>query len=226
MAKYELLPWPIGQSLGISTGTTIGSTDKLEMEGREYLVEDLDYSSSPARPRTFYSSAGQSRFKRIRIVRNGTGSLVYPRQLVAFNGAAYGQQVNSFGYTIPMECYAVDEFLPAGGVIANDLFYITVDGCAECLTELTNNFTAITAATAGANAGAGNWVVCQTAAASTAATSQAALTAITAGRITPALYSGATTALAAHIQNRIGIALSACTSQGTNQPILVYVKRW
>lgn len=219
MAKYELLPFPVGQTAftGLSS-TQFASTDKAELEGREFLIEDLDYSQNPFKPRAFYGNTGANRFKRIRVVRNVSGVAILPRSLCLFKGANYGQQVDGLATVTAEECYPADEFLPTAGVPANDLFYITVDGAAECLTDLAagaNNL--ITATTAGANAGAGNWLV-----ALTAATSQST----TAGRVRPQDVTGATTALAANIQNRIGIALSAMTTSQTNAAVLVYVKRW
>lgn len=227
MSKMELLPFAIGQTAftGLAA-SAYASTDKAEIEGREFLVEDLDYSTSPAKPRAFFGSSGANRFKRIRVVRNVTGLAVLSRQAVIFKGANYGQQVDGFCNLLAQETYLADEFLPAAGVPNNDLFYITVDGCAEFLTSVAGDATnVITAATAGANAGAGNWLVALTAAASTAGTT-AASTAITAGHLYAATYGGATTALAAMIQNRVGIALSAMTTAQTNTACLCYVKRW
>lgn len=219
MAKYELLPFQIGSTAftGLSS-SQFASTDKAELEGREYLVEDLDYSQAVPKPRAFYGSAGANRFKKIRVVRNVSGVAILPRQLCVMKGSSYGGQVDGLAYLTAIEAYPADEFLPAAGVANNDLFYITVEGCAECLTDLAagaNNL--ITATTAGSNSGAGNWLV-----ALTAVTSQST----TAGRVAPALYSGATTALAANIQNRIGLALSAMTTAQTNSAVLAYVKKW
>lgn len=225
MSKLELLPWPIGQT-GLGGNATIGSTDKQEYEGRLFLIEDLDYSSSPFKPRAFYGASGLNRFKWVRIVRNVTGLAVLPRQAVVMKGGNYGQQVDGFCYLTAMETYLADEFLAAAGCANNDLFYVTVDGCAEFLTSVAGDATnVISATTAGANAGAGNWLVALTAAASTAGTT-AASTAITAGHLYAATYGGATTALAAMIQNRVGLALSAMTTAQTNAPCLAYVKHW
>jgi hypothetical protein len=219
MAKYELLPWPIGQTASCGVTGATGSTDKLELEGREYLIEDLDYSSgSVFKPRAFYGNTGANRFKRVRVVRNVSGVAILPRQLCIFKGGVYGGQVDGLCNLTAQECYPADEFLPTAGVANNDLFYVTVDGCAELLTDLAgagNNV--FNAATAGANSGAGNWVT-----ALTAVTSQAT----TAGRCVAATYGGATTALAAQIQNRIGICLSAMTTTQTNAAVLVYVRHW
>ncbi len=226
MSKNELLPWPIGQT-GLGGNATIGSTDKYEYEGREFIVEDLDYSSSPFKPRAFFGASGLNRFKRVRIVRNVSGVSVLPRQAVVFKGGNYGQQVDGLCYNLGMETYLADEFLPAAGCANNDLFYITVDGCAEFLTSLGGDITnPINAATAGANVGAGNWVIALTAAASTAAATNTASTAVTAGHLYAATYGGATTQLAAVIQNRVGIALSAMTTTQTNTACLCYVKKW
>lgn len=220
MAKYELLPFPIGQTAFTGlTSSQFASTDKAELEGREFLVEDLDYSQSVPKPRAFYGSAGANRFKKVRVVRNASGVSLLPRMLVVMKPGSYGGQVDGYGYVDACEAYPVDEFLPSGGVAANDLFYITVEGCAEVLTSLSGNAqNLITATTAGTNVGAGNWLVALTAAASTTST--------TAGRVQPITLTGATAPLAANVINRVGIALSAMTTAQTNTACLAYVKHW
>lgn len=210
MAAYEMLPWAIGRTAGVT-----GSTDKQEWEGREFLIEDLNYgSSTPFAPRAYYASAGANRYKKVRIVRNVSGVAILPRQLCMFKGGFYGDQVDGLATTTACEGYPADEFLPSAGCANNDLFYVTVEGCAECLTDLAgganNSFTATTA-------GVNSWVV-----ALTAVTSQST----TAGRIAPQDTSGATTALAKQIQHRIGLCLSALTTTQTNAALLVYLKKW
>jgi hypothetical protein len=213
MAKYELLPFAIG-STALGGNATIGATDKQEFVGKEYLIEDLNYSSQPYAPRAYYGSAGEMMLKRVRVVRNTSGIAILPRQLCIFKGGFYGQQVNGLAYASAMEGYPADEFLPAAGVANNDLFYVVVDGPAECLTDLaggaTNNWTATTG-------GVNSWAT-----ALTAVTSQST----TAGRVYPQDLTGATANLANQIQHRIGLVLSALTTSQTNAAILLYVKKW
>ena len=68
-----------------------------------------------------------------------------------------------------------------------------------------------------ADVAAGGWVVALTAATSGATT---------AGRVAPQVLTGATAALAAMVQNRIGRALTAKTTANTNADMLVLVGKW
>lgn len=200
--QFRLLPFDIGKTAGVT-----GSTDKQELEGREFVVEDLDYTSSPYKPRA-YSTGGANEFKTVRVVRNTSGVNLLPALLVIFDPAHYGMQVNGYANVNPSEAYPVDEFLPSAGVANNDLFYIVVEGKA-----------AITVSDVPANAviSQGSIVIADTAAASTFST--------TAGRITAQVLTGATAPLANNIQFRIGIACSAATTNNSNTNILVHVWR-
>lgn len=222
MAKYELLPFPIGQT-ALGGNATIASTDKQEFVGKEYLVEDLNYGSVPYLPRAYYGAAGLMQLKRVRVVRNVSGTQILPGQLCIWKGGFYGQQVDGLAYNTAMEGYPADEFLPTGGVANNDLFYVTIDGGAECLPDLAgganNSWTATTA-------GLNSWAVALTAAASTAATSQATLGVVTAGRVAPQDLTGATALLGRQIQHRVGLVLSALTTAQTTGRILLYIKKW
>lgn len=209
MADQSILPFDIGTTAGVTA-----TTDKPEYEGKEYLVEDLDYSVSPPKPRAYYGSAGGMRYKRIRVVRNNSGVAILPRQLCMYSSTAYSQQVTGLQRLTALEGRPADEFLPAAGCPDKDLFYITIEGGAECLTDLAAGANNVLVAS---TVGQQQWCV-----ALTAVTSQCT----TAGRIAPQDTSGVTTALANQIQNRIGLVLSAMTTTQTNAAVLVYVKAW
>lgn len=200
--QIDELPFPIGSTYGATA-----STDGERLEGREYLVEDLDYSLSVPKQRA-YSNGIQ--WKRVRVVRNSSGISLLPRYLVQFSSTKYGKQVTGYTNTTAGEGYPVDEFLPTTGVANNDLFYIVVEGPAECYTSA--------AASAEDVFSALSVLVALTAAASTFST--------TAGRVTPQDLTGATALLGAQLQNRIGVALSASTTANSNSAKLVYIKKW
>lgn len=196
------LPFPIGTTL--SQNGTAATTDSPHLEGREYVVVDRDYSGRGARA---YGGAGQLPLKTVRIVRNVSGITLMPRKLVTFKTGQRGFQVDGYCTTTAQEAYPVDEFLPYN-VPTNDLFYIVVEGNAECLTDLA--------------AGANNLLNAETVVvALTAVTSQST----TAGRIAPQDLTGATALLANQIQNRIGVNLTAKTTTNTNVATLVSITK-
>lgn len=212
MAHYENLPFPIGKTF--FDGQTIATADvtaSKSLEGREYWIEDLDYSASVPTRRS-------GLLKRVRVVRNNSGIALLPKRLAILENTAgvYGGRVDGMcrlGYgstTLPAVAFPIDEFLPTAGVPNNDLFYITVEGPAVVLTALANM---------GADVAVGDWLVH-----ATAATSQAT----TAGRFTTNALTAADTGLTAYREDdrRIGRAMSAMTSQGTNQSVLINISRW
>lgn len=198
----ETLPFPIGGTYGAS-----GATDGIKFEGREYIVEDLDYSANPAKARAISDSVS---FKRIRVVRNVSGISLLPRYLVGFKASQYGKQVDGYTNTTAAEGFPVDEFLPSTGVPNNDLFYITVEGPAECFTSAAANAEDVFSQK--------SVLVALTAAASTFST--------TAGRVTAQDLTGATALLGNQIMNRVGVAMSASTTANTNSAKLVHIRRW
>jgi hypothetical protein len=209
MADLSILPFDIGSTAGVT-----GSTDKQELEGKWYFVEDRNYGTTPNVPRAYYGQHGGMMYKKVRVVRNVSGVAILPRQLCTFVSTVYPMQVDGLACVTAMEAFPADEFLPAAGVKNNDLFYIVEEGPAELLTDLAagaNNL--LVASTGGAN----SWLV-----ALTAATSQCT----TAGRVAPQSTSGATTALAQQIMGRIGLCLSSMTTAQTNAAVLAYIKKW
>lgn len=215
----DALPFPIGFTY--FNGGTTNTTDGAWLEGREYIVPDLDYSRSTApgqleKSRAYWGTA--TNFKKVRIVRNVSGVTLYPRALVTFKSGQFGKQVDGYARTLGAgPAFPVDEFIPiigglsptGGGVPANDLFYIVVAGTAEVLTDPGAGATDVFSA--------GSILVAQTVANSTYSMTQMAT--LAGGRAIIADFSsagvtGAT--LANQAMFRIGVALSASTTANTN----------
>ncbi len=209
MADLSILPWQPGQTAGVT-----GSTDKQELEGKEYFVEDLNYGTSPPVPRTYYGQHGGMMYKRVKVVRNVSGVAILPRQLCTFVSTVYGMQVDGLVCVTAQEAFPADEFLPAAGVKNNDLFFVTIEGPAEMLTDLAAGANNVLTQSTGA---ANFWLV-----ALTAVTSQCT----TAGRVAPQSLTGSTSVLAQQIQGRIGLCLSSMTTSQTNAAVLAYIKKW
>lgn len=211
LSQLSMLPFPIGQTWGEYFRTVTSTTDGIELEGLEFDVPDYDYSQtlgSQIFKARAYGNGAAVAMKTIRVVRNTSGVAILPRYLVKYDTAHYGRRVNGYANVTAEECYPADEFLRTAGVPANDLFYITVYGPAECITD----------PAAGANDvfSAGSVLVSLTAAASTTST--------TAGRVAPQDLTGATAVLGVQLQNRIGIALSASTTANSSAAKLVFIK--
>lgn len=206
MAHYENLPFPRGGTFfGGGTPSTTDGSDNLE--GKEYWCEDLDYSaSSGVKPHR------SGHLVRLRVVRNASGGALLPKQRVSFKATAgnylIGQVDGKCNSTAQGATAVVDEFLPAAGVAANDLFYVVVEGPAMHLTDLAGGASNLI--------NVGSLLVCLTAVTSGATT---------AGRVAPQDLTGATANLGIQIQNRIGYALSAKTTANTNADVLVYVTK-
>ena len=204
-----MLPFPIGGTF--FAGGTTDSTSGVEWEGREFDVEDLDYTTNPAKPRAFSNG---TEIKRVRVVRNvcvsGSGGtttgLLLPGMLVTFKAGKYGKQVDGYACTTAVEAYPVDEFVVSTGVPINDLFYIVVSGPAAVNTSLAAN-------------GEDVFSAASVLVALTAATSGAT----TAGRVSAQDLTGATALLGNQLQNRVGVALSASTTANTNVTKLAFI---
>lgn len=202
MARNENPPFERGETF--YNGATIDSSDLggVNLEGKEWIFEDKNPVTGVART---------GNYVRCRVVRNTNAAALLPKRIVSFeaDGAEYGCRVDGYATTTAAEGYPLDEYLPTAGLPANDLGYIVVDGPATVLTDI--------AAAAGNVVSAGGWVVALTAATSGATT---------AGRAAAQVLTGATAALAAQVQNRIGRALSAKTTANTNADMLILVGKW
>lgn len=167
------------------------------VEGAEAAFNDVDPSNRLIKR--------SNRQKRCILVRNTSGIALLPKRIVRWAANYRGKRVDGYTTTTAAEAAGVvDEFLGSAGVRNGDLFWITVGGPSLVKTDLAG----------GANnlLPEGTVVV-----ALTAATSQAT----TAGRLAPQDLTGATALLAAQVQNRLGVCMSAKTTANTNSDILV-----
>lgn len=226
MAQIDVTcPFQRGKTALSNLGTTLSSTDAANLLGRVVTFPDNDWTANPATTRSEH-------LVHCLIVRNTSGGPLYPKMLaqVSPTFAAAGYTASTGG-----EGYPIDEFLPASGVPANDLFYVVINGPAKCLLDI--------AATNGNLIAIGDWISALTAAASTGATSGATSNNITAGRVqmeagtVAAVLASATSGvvnIADIIQkgrNVIGKALSAATTNSTGlaatgSPLVFVTQRW
>lgn len=188
---------------GETYGTTT-ATDGVEWEGYEKWFPDSNYAAVGVKPRR------SNRMVLCRIVRNISGIALLPKRLASIRLTAGDARTKVDGYaTITAgRGYPIDEFLPAAGVAANDLFWIVLKGPAVVISGLT---------TLSATIAVGDMVVAQT-----AATSQAT----TAGRADGRTFTSTAATgvgLQAMLENAIGYCLSAITSDNTNSNLLVDV---
>lgn len=205
MARNDAPPFPRGETF--YNGTTIDSNDLggANLEGKEYLFEDIDLSTGSvgARP------ARTNQYVRCRCVRNKAAAALLPKRLVTFVAGDWGR-VDGYADSNPEgPCFPVDEWLPAAGVPVNDLFWIVVEGPATVLTGLVADAT---------NVINQNDPLVNLAGTTSGAT--------TAGRAGPAILTGATSVLANNIVNIFGRALSAKTTGNTNADCLAEITKW
>lgn len=188
------------ENLPFARGATYGTTDStigVSLEGREYVHQDRTY--------------GSNRWVRVRVVRNSATIALAPKRLVTCKAVAGKDEMEVDGYCdVDAErAYVVDEFLPSSGAAVGDLFYVVVEGPTLATTSLdggANNVLAV-----------GGYLVGQTSAASTSTT---------AGRVMPAVFTGATLVLAGQIQNVVGRAMSAKTTGNTAASVLINMCRF
>jgi len=112
----------------------------VNIEGKEFVFEP----NSPDIYQGGYSNTSQDpngRPIRVKVVRNTAAFNLKPGRVAHFDESSSGDvdtgetsrklETGVDGYCIAVAdqpAGVVDEFLPAGGVVANDLFYIVVDG--------------------------------------------------------------------------------------------------
>jgi hypothetical protein len=210
------LPFPRGTTALANCGT-LTSTMADHLEGREYEVLDRDLSTSPGTIRSH-------RKVRLRVVRNASGVALPPKRLVVLARDAAG---NISGATATagiegttevvgiqrfpnIKSYPVDEWLPAAGVPANDLFYIVIRGPAMVLTRNTDY---------SADIAVGDIIP----GAATASTSAATNGLSTGGKADAPLSFANTDLTASHMLNVLGRALSTRLTTATNSNLLVEV---
>ena len=198
MARNENPPFGRGETWFSGVGAT--NTDPVAVVGKEWLFEDIDPTTRAVR---------SNKYVRCRAVRNSSAITLLPRRIAQFSTTAgsFSHEVTGYTTTVAARGYLIDEYLPATGVVANDVFWIVVEGPAEGITDL--------AAVDTINVG-------DKLVALTAVTSQAT----TAGRVDLLDTTGATSLLANQVMHYLGHAMSAKTSANTNASILIDVGRW
>jgi len=185
MSLYIDPPFALGQTLGVSS-----ATDGTGWVGSVKVFPDVDPTTGKIR---------SNRVKKCVAVRNTSGGALLPKRVVRFArdtaGTAVFSAVDGYSAVANNEFVGVvDEYLPAAGVVANDVFWVTVDGPTEVAHALSGTAVAvgdrlasITAATTGAT---------------------------TAGRVTPSAVGAATTGSDNASLGVIGYACSAGTTTG------------
>jgi hypothetical protein len=133
-------PFALGQTLGVSS-----TSDGTGWVGAVKEFTDINPTTGVIR---------SNRRKVCVAVRNTSGGALLPKKLVTFSGigSADGQNTVAGNEFVGV----VDEFLPAAGVAANDVFWVTIEGPTEVVAD--------------AAVSAGNAVACDTAATAGAAT--------------------------------------------------------
>jgi hypothetical protein len=181
MSRQDHPPFARGETYANGGEIDANNLGGVNLEGKEFIFE----VNAPNDP----SGADPSgRPIHVRVVRNASGVNLKPRRVVRYK-AADPLETQVDGYVSALAdrpAGVVDEFLPAAGVPANDLFYIVIDGPTELTQPATHASLAI-----------GDRLV---PAAGTSATNDDA------GRVAKQDLTGATATLANNIQNVIGYA--------------------
>lgn len=125
---YEDLPFPLGSTW--ADGGTAAATDATQLEGKEYVIKSTNWAASGvAKPEL------SGKYKKVRIVRNVTGSALLPKLIAAMKtdgtGYEYLSQVSGYAEAAGTLGFPIDEFLPAAGVANNELFYVVTEGLAK-----------------------------------------------------------------------------------------------
>lgn len=201
---------------GDSTAT-IDATAFEELVGTEHTFQDIDWSQRHCPVRSALPVT-------CRLVRNLSGVVLFPKKLVQTGtmigtagvkelGRVYRQVRETNG-----KAYAVDEFLPATGVLPNDLFWVVVEGPAM-MVNAGNSAVAVTA---------GSAVVAATA--HTTGETAAGTGGNIGGKIQGISYTANTDATGLttveQTENMLGVALSSAVSNVTGAEVLVNVGRY
>lgn len=184
----------------------------INLEGKEFIFEPNADAQTQS-----YNSLGpdpNGRAITVRVVRNVSGITLKPKRLVRYQLATTGINLGTRvdGYTIGVSdipAGMVDDLLPAGGVVDQDLFYIVVEGTTVG-TSLTTGSVAINQ---------GDRLVPGLGTAKNNTTDS--------GCVTSQDLTGATATLANNIQNCIGRsdAIVEVTTTTTNVPLVINLER-
>lgn len=181
-------------------GSTIDTTFKYSLLGVEKEFQDPNFTM---------------KVRRMRLVRNSSGINLLPKMAVRYKVSSandpcgFETEIDGYGAVNPEKIVLVDDQLPSGGVPNGDYFWVCVQG----------EHLGITAKSSLNSIVVGDFLVAQTAAASTFST--------TAGRLNLIDLTGATTPLANQILYNVGHAMTARTTNNTDTDIRVNVgKNW
>lgn len=186
-------PFALGQTLGVTS-----ATDGANWVGAVKQFPDVNPTTGRVR---------SNRVKTCVAVRNTSGAALLPKRVVTFDTTTAGLAgfTETKGYSAVTNAErvgVVDEYLPAGGVASNDVYWVTVEGPTEVAVALSGSdiavgdrLAAITAVTVGAT---------------------------TAGRVTASGVGAATTGAG---DNALGVIGRACsTGATTGAAVLAIVK--
>jgi hypothetical protein len=121
-------PFQRGDTFYNGSAIDAASLGGAEYLAREYNIPDLDYSVQGAKPHR------TNRVNTLRAVRNASGVALLPKRTVALTAdtpTSGGGKASGFTTADFQRGFLVDEFLPAAGAVANDIFYIVVKGVAK-----------------------------------------------------------------------------------------------
>jgi hypothetical protein len=120
------IPWELGQTANGGLPAPVDDKMAFNLEGMEYVIRD----TSPNFP-----SGETYLLRRVRLVRNplALGLTVLPGRLVVLDPAKNVRAILGYPTADAERAYPVDEFLPAGGVLPGDLFYVTTGGPAKVM---------------------------------------------------------------------------------------------
>ena len=142
MSLHDDPPFDLGQTLGVSS-----TSDGTGWVGAVKVFPDVN-------PRT--GRVRSARLKRCIAVRNTSGVALLPKKLVKFADGSVSAVDAYTRLDNAVPAGVVDEYLPATGVAANDVFWITVEGPTEVslgvasAAAVNTDLVAITAPAAGA----------------------------------------------------------------------------
>lgn len=191
----------------IGRGVSDASTVLGKQVGIERCFEDYEYSDANRLDRRTHHTVT------CRLVRNTSGIALLPKRLVKYKAGTNRTEVDGYVTTTANDgdtCAVVDEWLPSAGVPNNEYFWVVVCGPTLVLTSLAGDAENVISET-GVLVGL------------TAATSQAT----TAGRVIAQDLTGATDVLGNQLNGGFARALSAKTTDNTNNDLLVYLSnRW
>jgi hypothetical protein len=117
MSLYVDPPFALGQTLGVTSATDGGG-----WVGAVKLFPDIDPSNGQIR---------SNRLKKCIAVRNVSGVALLPKRVVTFKSGSFSEVDGYTRLTDAASAGVVDEHLPSGGVAANDVFWVTVEGPTE-----------------------------------------------------------------------------------------------